>query len=89
MVTDIIHPIIDWIISFFQNENKSKTLDICLNSIGYFLVFFSALLYNEIIIFNFYGLNKNTKKFLEEKEKEELSSIYDYYNDNDEPNKNL
>ena len=89
MVTDLIHPIINWIISFFQNEKKSKNLDICLNSIGYFLVFFSSLIYNEIIILNFYGLNKNTKKYLEEKQKEELSSIYDYYNDDDEPNEKL
>jgi hypothetical protein len=85
MVTDLIHPIINWIISFFQNEKKSKTLDICLNSIGYFLVFFSSLIYNEIIILNFYGLNKNTKKYLEEKQREEFSSILDYYDD-DEPN---
>ena len=87
MVTDIIHPIIKWIISLSQNEKDkhNKTLEIILNSIGYFLVLFSSLIYNEIIILNFYGLNKNTKKYLEEKQREEFSSILDYYDD-DEPN---
>ena len=85
MVTDIIHPIIKWIMSLFQDEKERKTLDIILNCIGYFLVLFSSLIYNEIIIFNFYGFNKNTKKYLEEKQREEFSSILDYYID-DEPN---
>ena len=87
MVTDIIHPIINWIISLSENEKdkQNKTLEIILNSIGYFLVLFSSLIYNEIIILNFYGLNKNTKNYLEEKQREELSSILDYYDD-DEPN---
>ena len=86
MVTDIINPIIIWIFTLFKNgKDENKTLVIILNNIGYFLVFFSSLIYNEIIILNFYGLNKNTKKYLEEKQKEEFSSILDYYID-EEPN---
>jgi hypothetical protein len=87
MVTDIIHPIIKWFTSLSENEKdkQNKTLEIILNSIGYFLVLFSSLIYNEIIILNFYGLNKNTKKYLEKKQREEFSSILDYYDD-DEPN---
>ena len=86
MVTDIINPIIIWIFTLFKNgKDENKTLVIILNNIGYFLVFFSSLINNEIIILNFCGLNKNTKKYLEEKQKEEFSSILDYYID-DEPN---
>ena len=33
---------------------------------------FSSLIYNEIIICNFLGLNINTKKYLEERQKKEL-----------------
>jgi len=78
MVTDIINPIIQWIFSLFKN--KITILDVILYSIGYSLVFFSSLIYNEIIIYNFFGLNSKTKKYLEEKQREELSIID---NDND------
>ena len=84
MITDNINPIIVWIMSFLQ-EKEHETIEIVLCGIGYFIIFFSSLIYNEIIIFNFCGLNRNTKKYLEEKQKEEFSSILDYYID-DEPN---
>ncbi len=90
MVTDIINPIIYWILALFQNEkenenkNKNKALVIILNSIGYFLVLFCSLIYNEFVIFNFYGLNKNTKKYFDKKQREELLSIIDDHID-DEP----
>ena len=83
MVTDIIHPIIKWIISLFKNEKEYKILDIILNSIGYSLVLFFSLIYNEIIIFNFFGLNRKTIKYLDEKQREEISSIIDNFDDED------
>ena len=49
--------------------------DAVLNPIGYIITLFSALIYNEIIIFNFCGLNKNTKKFVNERLNEELKDI--------------
>jgi len=58
-----------------------------LNVTGCSILFISSLIYNEFIIFNFCGLNKSTKKFLEKKQREELSSILE--NDDgsdDEPN---
>ena len=55
-----------------------------MNSIGYFLVLFCSLIYNEFVIFNFYGLNKNTKKYIDKKQREELLSIIDDHID-DEP----
>jgi len=77
MVTDIINPIINWIVSLFQNEKENQALYIILNSIGYSIVLFCSLIYNEIIIFNCFGLNRNTKKYLETKQREDLSSVMD------------
>jgi hypothetical protein len=85
MVTDIIHPIITWIISIFQKKEHT-TIEIVLCGTGYFIIFFSSLIYNEIIIFNFCGLNRNTKKYLEIKQKEEFSSIIRNDDDDNEPN---
>jgi len=86
MITDIINPIINWIVKFFI-EKKDIALIIALNVTGCSILFISSLIYNEFIIFNFCGLNKSTKKFLEKKQREELSSILE--NDDgsdDEPN---
>ena len=82
IVTDIIYPIFTWIISLFKKDKENKAFDIILNSIGYFLVLLSSLIYNEIIIFNFFGLNRNTKKYLEIRQREELSSIINNDEDN-------
>jgi len=72
-VTDIISPLLTWIVNCIQNgENK---INIILNSLGFSIVFFSSLIYNEIIICNFLGLNVNVKKFIEERQKEELISL--------------
>ena len=62
MITDIINPIIKWIISLFIDKEGHTSIEIVINSIGYFLVLFSSLIYNEIIIFNCFGLNGKTKK---------------------------
>jgi len=82
MITDNINPIINWIISLFINKEGHTSIEIVLNSIGYFLVLFSSLIYNGIIIFNFCDLNRNTKKYLEIKQREELNSIIE--DDDDE-----
>jgi len=89
MVTDIISPILSWIVKVFD-KNQYEALNIILNIIGYSIVLFSSLIYNEIIICNFFGLNKNTKKFLDKEQREELSSIIDNdnYDDNDNGNDN-
>ena len=50
-------------------------INIAFNCFGYFIVFFSSLIYNEIIICNFYGFNQNVKKCIEERHKEELISM--------------
>ena len=72
-VTDIISPFLSWIVYCIQNGESGR--NIAFNCIGYFVVFFSSLIYNEIIICNFYGLNENVKKCIEERQKEELIEI--------------
>ena len=88
MITDMINPTINWIIQLIQNNNI-KTIEIILNSIGYSLVLIFSLIYNEIIICNFCGLNINTKKFLEKKQIKELSSIMDDDIDDNDDNDDI
>ena len=80
MVTEIINPLIYMIIYHFANEYIPH-LELII--IGYIIALLSSLIYNEIIILNFCGLSKNTKKFVGErmeKEKQELNEIE--YDDN-------
>ena len=49
--------------------------DNVLNPIGFLIILFSSLIYNEIIIFNFWGLNENTKKFVNQRLNSELEEI--------------
>ena len=73
MVTDIISPMLLWIIqSLMKGE---KLINVIFYSLGYLIVLFASLIYNEIIICNFYDLNKDTKKCLEERQTEELISL--------------
>ena len=73
IVTDIISPMLLWIV--LSTQNIYSTLEIILNPIGYLIVIFSSLIYNELIILNFCGLSKNTKKFVENRESEETIQI--------------
>ena len=89
LISEVISPFLLWIVKAIENKitnkNENATLEIVINPIGYTIVLFSALIYNEIIIFNFCGLNKNTKKYVNErmnKEIKELNELPDY-NDTD------
>jgi len=91
MVTDIMTPFLLWIIKINDEETFRNKL---LNGLGYFIVLIASLLYNEIIICNFCGLNKYTKKCLDKRQKEELvllnrtESENSHFSDNDENNNN-
>ena len=67
----------------FYNElivkaNKQSIYIYILIIIGFLFEIISILLYNEIIIINAYGLNKNTVKYIKEREIEEnISLLYD------------
>ena len=73
MMSEIIYPIIIWIINNFTDETSIINVIFC--SLGYLIVFFAVLVYNEIIICNFWDLNINTTKFIE-KRKKKKKKIY-------------
>ena len=73
IVTDIISPMLLWIVVTIEYGYSMP--DVILNPIGYLIVIFSSLIYNELIILNFCGLSKNTKKFVENRESEETIQI--------------
>ena len=73
MVTGLISPIFMFISNYIIDEYSLT--EIILNSIGYLITLFSTLIYNEIIIFNCWGLNKETKKFVNKRIDEELEEI--------------
>ena len=86
MVTDTISLLLSWIVSLFFQEKLPD--DITFKAIGYLIALFSTLIYNEIIIFNCCGLNKNTKKFVNNRINKELEEIHKseefFLSDNDE-----
>ena len=71
VLTNVISTIIDWISKIIRKQNNDSSLNIVFKAIGYFIIFFSTLAYNEIIIFNFFGLNKNTTNDIDERAKKE------------------
>ena len=79
MVTDIISPMLLWIVLSIEDMPELST--IVIKSLGYFIVLIGSLIYNEIIIFNFCDLNTNTKKYLEKRQNEESSLLRKTEND--------
>ena len=73
MVTDMLTPLFSFIVNIFISE--LILIDAILNTIGYLIAFFSSLIYNEIIIFNCFGLNKNTKRYVNKRIYKELEEI--------------
>ena len=73
MITNIISPLLVWI--FVIIFLGAPTIEIILCPIGYLIAIFSTFIYNELIILNCYGLNKNTKKFVNKRINKELEEI--------------
>ena len=73
IITDAINPLLVWIQTIINSSGEIP--DDVLYPIGYVIIIFSALIYNEIIIFNFCGLNKNTKKYVNERINLEMEKI--------------
>ena len=74
LITEIISPFLLWIVKAIEN-NKNSQLELVLYPIGYFIASFSSLVCNEIIIFNFCGLSKNTKIFVNERMNSEITKV--------------
>ena len=75
-VTEVLGPFLLWIETAIEYNNDTK-LELAVNPIGYIIGIFSSLIYNEIIIFNFCGLSKNTKKFVNQRMDEEILEMED------------
>ena len=78
VISDIVSPTLTWL--FLKLPKEDKKVNIIYYSLGYIISIFASLLYNEIIIFNFCGLNENTKKYIEERQKEEITSLREIEN---------
>ena len=74
LITEIISPFLLWIVRAIEN-NKNTPLELVLYPIGYFIASFSSLVCNEIIIFNCWGLSKNTKIFVNERMTLEITEV--------------
>ena len=73
IITNMIEPFLSWIINTIKDGGHMP--DNVLNPIGFLIILFSSLIYNEIIIFNFCGLNENTKKFVNQRLNSEIEEI--------------
>ena len=76
--TVIISPFLLWIVTTIENKiqgKKNTTLELVLCPVGYIIALFSSLVCNEIIIFNFCGLSKNSKIFVNKRMLSELSRV--------------
>ena len=51
LVSKVISPFLLWIVTTIENNDKTK-LELAIYPIGYIIVLFSSLIYNEIIIIN-------------------------------------
>ena len=73
MLTDFLTPFLLNIIDFFTIEEGKKKNNFnkkfVIENIGYALIIFGALILNEIIILNFFGLNENTYTNISERGK--------------------
>ena len=82
LVSEVISPFLLWIVMTIENNNKTK-LELAIYPIGYIIVLFSSLIYNEIVIFNFCGLSQNTKKFVDQRMIKEISEMNKLTNNDD------
>ena len=76
LITEIISPFLQQNAQAIEKNTNTK-LELVINPVGYTIVLFSSLIYNEIIIFNFCGLSKNTKKFVNQRMDEEILEMED------------
>ena len=58
VLTNVISSIINWLFNYIIFKEKEETItNLVYQGIGYFIILFSTLIYNEFIVLNFFGLN--------------------------------
>ena len=78
LVTNILIPILFWVVELIEGE--TSLIEIIIYPIGYMIILIGTLIYNEIIILNFCDLNKNTKKFVKQRQNVESVELSEYIN---------
>ena len=78
-ISDIFSPLLSFIALCIQ-RNETEILKIILTVSGYLIIAIGALIYNEILVCNFWKLNENTWNAIDKKAQDEL---YKLDNDND------
>lgn len=87
MVTEIFYPLFIWIVELIQKGNN--ILEFIINCLSYLILIIACLIYNEIIICNFFDLNKYTRKYIEERQRQDyLLEFPDSTNTNTNSNYN-
>ena len=72
IINDIYRTLFFWIYQIIDDSSIEDTYSYIFKSIAYLIVFISTLIYNEIIIFNFCGLNIHTIKNLRKRLKSDV-----------------
>ena len=70
-ISDIPSPLFSFI-AVCIDEHEDKVAKIVLTVLGYLIIAVGAFIYNEMIVCNFYGLNENTWKAIDQKAYDEL-----------------
>ena len=82
LITEVISPFLSWIEASIEKRDK-KMLELIICPIGYSIILFSSLIYNELFIFNCCGLNTNTKKFVNKRIDKELLEMNQLINEDE------
>ena len=68
VLTDFLTPFLYNIVDYIFSNNKENIRKLYLYEfIGYIIIIFGAIILNEIIVFNFWGLNQNTYKIISDR----------------------
>ena len=74
LIIEIIRNCLDIYLDFFRNKNNLYSNEQLITfTVLYPILIFDLLIFNEIIILNFCGLNQNTKLYIMEREKKEIN----------------
>ena len=79
IVTEIISPMLLWTVKTIE-KGEWESIYI-FYPIGYIILLISSLIFNEIIILNFYGFNNNTNKYVKQRMNKEISELQILDND--------
>ena len=86
MVTGILRTVLIYVINDIIKDDNNNS-DMIYRYIGYFIFSFATLIINEIIILNFFGLNKFTISSINERQNEEKRQLEDRYSEDDYNNR--